>query len=97
MLNILRNKIYLFFWNKSSEKIDNGRIHVTHSYDNYGGTVYDINWKVSLYNAHGVLIGRHTIQERTDKRNLIKTIKRIEKEDLQQMLDKLRQSGKRTS
>lgn len=79
MLENLRNSIRLFLWS-STKRTEGGRIRITRRYDNFGGTVIDLTWKIRMMDKNGKTIGRKTVQERASKWNLTKVIGRVERD-----------------
>ena len=79
MLTNIKNAIYLWLWKSQRvKKTTEGRIKIKRSFESFYSVVYDITWSITLLDKEGNATAKHTISERTDRRNVITTIRSVE-------------------
>ena len=91
MLTNVKNSIYLWLWKSRGgvKRTPEGRIKIKRSFESFYSVVYDITWSLTLLDKEGNVTTKHTISERTDRRNVIATIRRVESTGLPSEIRKM--------
>lgn len=88
MFAIIKNNIYLWFWKRKGQHPCK-HIKVVRKVENLQNMVYDLIWVIILTDKDNKVLLKSDIQERTNRQNMIRITRRVERESLPKEIKRL--------
>ncbi|MGM9678308.1 MAG: hypothetical protein ACI3X7_00790 [Bacteroidaceae bacterium] len=88
MFAIIKNNIYLWFWKRKGQH-PYKHIKVVRKVENLQNMVYDLIWVIILTDKDNKVLLKSDIHERTNRQNMIRITRRVERESLPKEIKRL--------